>query len=71
MPSDWNETSNCTEYTVPNSRDSLVFYFGSSAFIPYLKDSTPSGVTKGYFSASATCVDCTLTGSTVKPDFWP
>jgi len=71
MPPDWDLPPNCTEYDVPNTKDSIGFYFGSGAFIPYLKDSTPAGAVLGYFSASATCVDCTLTGSPVKPDFWP
>lgn len=71
MPSGWNEAQNCTDYEVPNMLDSILFYFASNSFIPYLKDSTPSGVTKGYFSASGTCVDCTITGSPVKPTFWP
>lgn len=71
MPSDWNQAPNCTDYEVPNMLDSILFYFASNSFIPYLKDSTPSGITKGYFSASGTCVDCTITGSPVKPIFWP
>jgi len=68
MPGNWNVAPNCTEYEVPP--DSILFYFGSGALIPYLKDSVRD-VTKGYFSASDICVDCTLTGTLVKPSFWP
>lgn len=71
LPYDWNVTPNCTEYDVPNIKDSFLLYFASSSFVPYLKDSTPDGIVKGYFSASGTCVDCTLTGLPVKPSFWP
>jgi hypothetical protein len=71
MPADWNQMPNCTEYEVPNNIDSFLLYFAGNSFIPYLKDSTPSGAVKGYFSASGTCVDCTLTGTLVKPPFWP
>jgi hypothetical protein len=71
MPSGWNLDPDCTQYDVPNTRDSIVFYFGSGVLIPYLKDSIPFLKTKGFFSASPFCVDCTLTGSPVKPNFWP
>lgn len=65
----WNLPPNCSEYDVPI--DSLDFYLGSYALIPYESDPIGSFMPKGYFSASATCVDCTLTGSPVKPPFWP
>lgn len=71
LPSGWNQVPNCTEYEVPNIKDSISSYFAFKGFIPYLKDSTPDGSVKGYFSASGLCVDCTLTGSPVKPSFWP
>jgi hypothetical protein len=67
LPSGWNLIPNCTEYTVPNIKDSLFFYFSNNSFIPYSQDFT----TGGYLSASGSCVDCTLTGTPVKPTFWP
>lgn len=39
----------------------------NNSFVPYLQDMT----TGGYLLATGTCVDCTLTGSPVKPTFWP
>ena len=65
----WNQPANCTEYDVP--MDSIGYYYGGGAFIPYSSDPPGSPNPKGYFSASATCVDCTLTGSPDKPAFWP
>jgi hypothetical protein len=67
LPAGWNLLPNCVEYIVPNIRDSLFFYFSNNSFIPYAADFT----TGGFFSASGSCVDCTLTGTPVKPTFWP
>ncbi|HXS58827.1 MAG TPA: DUF4249 domain-containing protein [Hanamia sp.] len=69
MPDDWNLVPNCTEYDVPV--DSLKFYFGQGMYIPYKADPDGDPFPKAYFSASASCVDCTLSGSPVKPTFWP
>jgi hypothetical protein len=71
MPASWDLPRNCTEHYVTNTRDSFVFYFIKQSLSPYLQD-PPDGIPiRGYFSASASCVDCTITGSAVKPSFWP
>jgi hypothetical protein len=69
MPSAWNQGGRCTEIDVP--ADSVKFYLAGNSYIPYATDPPGAFKPKGYFSASATCVDCTLTGSPVKPYFWP
>jgi hypothetical protein len=69
MPPGWNQGGNCTEIDVP--ADSVKFYLAGTSYIPYATDPPGAFIPKGYFSASATCVDCTLTGSPVKPTFWP
>lgn len=69
MPSDWNQEQNCSYLEVPPIKDSIVFYF-TSGFDPI--DVHTQGITiLGYYGASSTCVDCTLTGSPIKPSFWP
>jgi hypothetical protein len=67
LPAGWNLMPDCIESLVPNIKDSLLFYFSNNSFIPYLQDMA----TGRYLSASGSCVDCTLTGSPVKPTFWP
>jgi hypothetical protein len=69
MPSGWNQGGRCTEIDVP--ADKVKFYLAGNSYIPYATDPPGAFKPKGYFSASATCVDCTLTGSPVKPYFWP
>lgn len=71
LPEGWNPIPNCTEIDVPPNRDTLYYYFQVYGFLPYDIDSTPAGIVKKYPSASASCVDCTLTGTNVKPSFWP
>ncbi len=65
LPAGWNLIPNCLEDTVPNIKDSLFIYFSNNSLIPY------SQVRAGYLSASGSCVDCTLSGTPVKPTFWP
>jgi len=69
MPPGWNQLQNCTEYTVP--LDSIAFYFSGNIYIPISTVPPGSPTPTGYFSASGSCVDCTLSGSPVKPGFWP
>lgn len=71
MPAGWDEPPNCTDAEFQNIPDTLAVYFGGYSFVPIIKDTTRSGVIIGFIAASGRCVDCTLTGSPVKPGFWP
>lgn len=70
LPAGWNLLPYCDEKRV--TLDSLEFYFGSGALIPYSEDPPGAARPSAYFGASAPCVDCTREGGTlVKPSFWP
>ncbi|MGN6248789.1 MAG: DUF4249 domain-containing protein [Ginsengibacter sp.] len=65
----WNQPGNCTE--ILTHSDSLDYYFGGGIFIPFATDPPNALNPTGWYGASASCVDCTLTGTPVKPSFWP
>ena len=71
MPPGWNEPPNCTDAEFINFKDTLAVYLGGYSYVPIIKDTTRNGTIIGIISASGTCVDCTLTGTPVKPGFWP
>jgi hypothetical protein len=69
MMPDWNQPASCAE--IFTHADSLDFYFGGGIYIPFETDPPNSPFPKGWYGASSLCVDCTLSGSPVKPSFWP
>jgi len=71
MPPGWNLPPDCIEFVVPNNKDSIYKWYSGNSLVPYLKNMGPAGALLGFFSATGTCVDCTLTGTPVKPTFWP
>lgn len=65
MPPGWYEPDYCPLINVPDVSDSLKFYF-NGGYTPI--DEPSRGV---YSAAYSGCVDCTLSGTNKKPDFWP
>ncbi len=66
----WHYFANCFEEKV--SLDSLQFFFGGGQLIPTLPDFIPPGQQYTHvLGTTPVCVDCRLTGTNVKPDFWP
>lgn len=67
----WNYNSNCKETTFRNSstiiRDQALGFIPTNV-VPLL---APFPTIVSYFAAPPECVDCRLSGTNVKPDFWP
>jgi hypothetical protein len=62
LPPGWNIYAYCPLLMVP--ADSLHYYF-TGGYDPISRTQT------GYVAASEGCVDCTLSGTNIKPPFWP
>jgi len=61
--------NNCNPYVVPLALDSLRLYALTDLFID--RHLNKFGILDGYTAEPAICLDCRLTGSSVKPSFWP
>lgn len=65
----WGYRTNCTELVVPNILDSIRAY---SYLMPTsVEEFTITGDILSYRGSGPHCVDCTLTGTNVRPSFWP
>ena len=66
----WNYQTNCTNETIPNIRDTIKESAVRNLPVnPVLLDELANIVT--FSVATPVCVDCTLTGSNIKPSYWP
>jgi hypothetical protein len=64
----WNYFHNCGDETEVFPMD-YVGFFGSHTLIP-TRAHTVMGVAISYYGSYPSCVDCTLSGTNVKPSFW-
>jgi hypothetical protein len=65
----WNYNPDCNLKTIANQRDSILnFGIGLS---PTLPNKTFGPAIISFFASSKSCVDCTLSGTNIKPSFWP
>jgi hypothetical protein len=63
-------TDACEEFSIPDDKDSLAYYLGSGYTAPIDFAPSPTGPRR-YWISPIICIDCTLTGTNVKPYFWP
>ena len=61
----WDYVSGCIDQKVPNNPDSLKWWV-DIGFLPWASEYPPPTAHMSY----KTCVDCTLTGTNIKPLFW-
>lgn len=70
LPAGWNLFPFCEMFSVPNNKDSLRNFFTGFSYIPL--DSFYDDHNKlRYNASSAMCSDCTISGTNIKPVYWP
>jgi hypothetical protein len=67
---DWNYDAGCIAFVVVNHPDSILRY-AAGTLPTYVTEVTPFGQIAKFKVAAPHCVDCTLTGTNIKPDYWP
>jgi hypothetical protein len=65
----WNYRTDCTQTVIDNNPDSIQKY--GIGLWPTLPFSVGLGITKFWATIDKHCMDCTLTGTNVRPAFWP
>lgn len=65
----WGYTPGCSQLEVQNQPDSVKQAY-SNGYIPTTVAKSP-GISSFYVTQARTCIDCTLSGSNIKPSFWP
>ena len=66
----WDYNSGCDKIDITNNKDSIAKYAGGR--LPSVPSETRgSDIIVSFFASAAECIDCTVKGTNVKPDFWP
>jgi len=58
------------EVQISNNPSQLQFWFAGHLLIPTREIYNMFGILVGYYASDPPCVDCTLSGTNVKPSFW-
>jgi hypothetical protein len=68
----WGYTSGCVTHEIQNKTDSIKAAI-SSGYIPttVAAELPPGTITSFYTTERITCIDCRLSGSNIKPSYWP
>lgn len=67
---DWGYSPGCSTVEIDNNLDSIKKY-GSGRIPTAAGKSSPFGGIITFYASDPRCVDCTLSGTNVKPPFWP
>ena len=67
---DWGYSPGCSTVEIDNILDSIKKY-GSGRLPTIAGKTSPFGAILTFYAADPGCVDCTLSGTNVKPPFWP
>lgn len=67
---DWGYNPGCSSFTIDNQPDSILKY-GSGLMPTFAKTVSPLGDIIDFYASTPICVDCTLSGTNIKPSFWP
>lgn len=70
MPGNWNLPTKCELVTVPSSESSIRSNFAFYYYIP-VSSVTAGGLPAAYTATTPRCADCTFSGNSQKPSFWP
>jgi Domain of unknown function (DUF4249) len=64
----WNYIAACNQVIIDNQPDSIAKY--GLGLLPTAVHEAGLSI-KDFYASSYTCVDCTLTGTNIRPNFWP
>jgi hypothetical protein len=65
----WGYFADCADEMQVFPKD-YKFIFGGRTLIPTKEVIATGGLVIGYYGGPPTCVDCTITGSNIRPSFW-
>ncbi len=66
---DWGYNQGCPTIIVDNNEDSILKY--ASGLMPAFPNQVARDFIVSFYAAEPRCIDCTLRGTNVKPDYWP
>lgn len=66
---DWDYDAGCRSVVIFNNEDSIAKY--GTGLIPAFPDEVFRDFVVTFYAAEVRCIDCTLRGTNVKPDYWP
>ena len=66
----WNPPYSCPLIVIENNKDSIAVKAGGKLPV-WPEKPSPFGGIETFYAAQTECVDCTLRGTNIKPNYWP